>query len=266
MKKIIISAAVLIAAVSCQEAIITDKADGAIAVHIETSAAVEVVTKADANTVSPDNFAVYVKSGDNLIKSFAKYVDMPDQIKVPAGEYVVSAENVTIADSFKSADDSNDPWGQVRYSGQSAPIEVKAGETATECSFTCTMANTALSIDFGENIRYHFSEIKVTAATANSRSLEYTTATTQKVGYFSPETLTYTFIGKYLDEETPMSITGTRALQAATHLHLTFDISEQNGTIGKPTITVIADCEDLNETITVDPSENGSFVDDNVTE
>lgn len=278
MKKIIISAAVLIAAVSCQEAIIVDKADGAIAVNINASAAVEVLTKTDgeagsgsntgsgeANTVSPDDFAVYVKYGQNVIKSYAKYSDITGPITVPAGSYVVSAENISVHDSFKSADNPTDPWGQVRYAGESGLLDVEVGPDPTPCSFTCTMANTAVSIAFSDNIKYHFSEIKVVVSTENSRSLDYTTSTTEKVGYFLPETLNYTFIGKYLDETTPMSITGSRSLEAATHLHLTFDISEQIGSVGKPTIVVDATCTDLNRTIMVDPSD-GSFIEENVTE
>jgi hypothetical protein len=37
-------------------------------------------------------------------------------------------------------------------------------------------------------------------------------------------------------------------------------MSQQNGAVGKPEIIVDTTCEDLYETITVDPSEGGSFV------
>ena len=63
-----------------------------------------------------------------------------------------------------------------------------------------------------------------------------------------------------------MQIVGTKELSAATHLHLTFTINEQVGNLGKPVINVVADCQDLNKTITVDPSEGGSFSEEDVTE
>ncbi len=262
MKKTAIFTAALglMAAVSCQEVIMSDRADGAISVHIENSPVVEVITKAESgestSEVSPDNFKVYIKSTD---KSFVMdpyiYKDMPTQITVPAGFYIVSAENVNEQEALAQPDS----WGQVRYYGESDSQEVKAGQSATQYNFTCYMVNTALSIDFSEKISTHFKDFKVTAFT-DGRNLEYTTSTTDKVGYFTPGTLTYVFTGKYMDETSPMTITGTRTVAKATHLHLTFDISEQNGTVDKPTIIVDASCTDLNTTITVDPSENGSFV------
>ena len=278
MKKIIIAATALVAFISCQETIITDKEDGAISVYIDASAAVQVVTKGDAATgegagedatdqqLTADDFAVYVKSVDYVVQKYDKYSMMPDKITVPAGEYVVSAENISIADSFKSEEDPADPWGQVRYAGQSGKLDVKPGPDPTPCSFTCTMANTALSIDFSDNLKYHFTDIKVSVSNATSRSLEYTAQTTDKVGYFTPETITYIFSGKYMDETAPMQIVGTKELSAATHLHLTFTINEQVGNLGKPVINVVADCQDLNKTITVDPSEGGSFSEEDVTE
>ena len=270
MKKIILTAAALVALASCQETIITDREDGAISVSIDASAAVEVVTKGDTdadagtteNELTADDFAVYVKSGDLVVKSFDKYSAIEGPVTVPAGEYVVSAENVSIAESFKS----NDNWGQVRYYGDSGNLEVKAGPDPTPCQFTCTMANAAVSIDFSDNIKYHFKDIKVYVSTASSRSLEYTTETTDKVGYYAPETMEYIFTGKYMDETEPMSIKGTKTLAAATHLHLTFTINEQTGTLGKPQITVVDTCTDLNTTITVDPSENGSFTEEDKTD
>lgn len=248
---------VLVAAMSCQEAIITDKADGAISVNIDASPVVELVTKTDgetASTLSADNFNVYVRSEDVLYREYI-YKDMPDQIKVPAGTYTVSADNLTESASLTS----NSGWGEVRYFGQSEPKAVVAGETPTEYSFTCTMANTALSINFDSSISTYFEDFKVIAYTEDTRKLHYTSETTSAVGYFSPGTLKYTFTGTYMDDTTPMAIDGTKTLDAAKHLHLTFRISEQNGPVGKPVITVDSTCDDLNSTITVDPSENGSF-------
>ena len=261
MKKtaIFTAALALMAAVSCQEVILSDREDGAISVHIENSPVVEVLTKTDTgeNTeVSTDNFNVYIKSADNsYVKEPYIYKDMPSQITVPAGFYVVSADNVTVEQSLTQPD----AWGQVRYFGQSDSQEVKAGQAATQYSFTCYMANTALSINFSDKISAHFKNFKVTAYT-DGRQLDYTTSTTDKVGYFTPGTLTYVFTGTYMDETSPMTIRGTRTVAGATHLHLTFDISEQNGTVDKPEIIVDASCTDLNTTITVDPSENGTFV------
>jgi hypothetical protein len=185
---------------------------------------------------------------------------MPSVITIPAGFYTVSAENVTESQALTVPD----IWGQVRYAGATAQKEVVAGQEPTQFSLTCKMVNTAVSVVFGENIDKHFTDYKITAYTVDTRKLEYTPANTvgetPAVGYFSSGVaVNYVFTGTYKLENEPMTITGSKMLQPATHLHLTFKMSEQNGAIGKPEITIDTTCEDLYETITVDPSEGGSF-------
>ena len=153
----------------------------------------------------------------------------------------------------------------MRYAGTSEQKEVVAGLNPTSYSLTCTMVNTAVSVVFGENIDKHFKDYKITAYTVDTRKLEYTPSNTTgenpTVGYFSSGVaINYVFTGTYVIENEPMTITGTKMLQPATHLHLTFRMSQQNGTVGKPEIIVDTTCEDLYETITVDPSEGGSFI------
>lgn len=251
MKTRILTLLTLAAVVSCQEALIERRADGRLTLDLKNSPVVEVVTKAEE--VSTDDFNVYVKSDD---ASFTYvYKDMPEVVTVPVGFYTVSAENVTETVSLSKPDQ----WGQVRYYGITGQKEVTAGINPVEYSLTCTMANTAVSVVFGENIDKHFVDYSVTAYTVGTRKLTYLPSNS-KTGYFSPETLYYEFTGKYLDDSEPMTITGSRPLQPATHLHLTFRMSEQNGVVGKPEIIVDSTCDDLYETITVDPSEGGSFI------
>ncbi len=260
MKKILFISILVAAAASCQKPMIMRQADGKISVHVENSPVVEVVTKADGDAadVPVGDFNVYISS-DAATFTYV-YDEMPKIVTVPVGTYVVSADNVTEAQSLAQPDQ----WGQVRYAGESEAKPVAAGTDATEYSLTCTMVNTALSVVFGENIDKHFDNYTVTAYTDDSRKLVYdsdnTIGETPAVGYFSPAALNYEFTGTFMEESEPLTIRGTKQLRAATHLHLTFRISEQNGSVGKPEIIVDATCEDLYETITVDPSNGGSFV------
>lgn len=245
-------------AVSCQEIIIHNDAMGTLSLQLENSPVVEVVTKA-SDEVSVDEFNVYVKSA-NTTFSYV-YKDMPSVITVPVGFYTVSADNVTETESLTQPD----KWGQVRYAGTSDQKEVVAGGTPTSYSLTCRMVNTAVSMTFGENIDKHFKDFKITAYTDNTRQLEYTPSNTSGdspvVGYFNGgATLNYVFSGTYIIDNEQMTITGSKTLQAATHVHMTFRMSGQNGSVGKPEIVVDTSCEDLYETITVDPSGDGSFV------
>lgn len=250
---------ILAVSASCQKSLIERQAEGQIALQLQNSPVIETVTKAGDADVNVDDFNVYVSSDDATFTYI--YKDMPTVITVPVGFYTVSADNITETESLTTPD----IWGQVRYAGTSEEKEVVAGVNPTQFSLTCTMVNTAVSVVFGENIDKHFTDYKITAYTVDTRKLEYTpentTGTTPAVGYFSSGiALNYVFSGTYIIDDEPMTITGSKQLLPATHLHLTFRMSEQNGTVGKPEIIVDTTCEDLYETITVDPSEGGSFV------
>lgn len=246
IKTLALAALAILPAVSCQEMLIERRADGRLSLHLESSPVVEVVTKSDA--VSTDNFKVYVSSADETFEYI--YKDMPAVVTVPVGRYVVSAENV----SSSEAASMPDKWGQVRYYGISEEQEVGSDINPTEYSLTCTMVNTAVSVVFDENIGKHFKDYSVKAYTVTDRALDYYPSSS-KVGYFGEQTLNYEFSGKYIEDSEPVSITGTKTLQPATHLHLTVKMSGQNGSFLKPEIVVDARCEDVYEEITVDPTD-----------
>ncbi len=235
--------------VSCQEQLIERQMNGSLSVHVENSPAVEVVTKA-GETVPTDNFNVYVKSSDASYSQSYIYSAMPAVVMVPIGTYTVSAENVSEAASLSQPDER----GQVRYFGETAPKEVAASTAPTNFDLTCRMVNTAVSVVFGENIAKHFTDYKVTVHTVETRSLVFDSGNSAPA-YFIPATLHYEFSGKFMEEDTPMTVTGTKNLSAATHIHLTFDISGQNGTVGKPEITVDDSYENLYDTVMVDPTD-----------
>lgn len=259
MKKYIMIWASFLTLLSCQKGIIQKEAEGTLSLQLDNSPVVEVLTKADGDAVVTDDFNVYVSSDDATFTYV--YKDMPSVITVPVGFYTISADNVTETESLTSPD----RWGQVRYAGTSERKEVLAGVDPTVFTLTCTMVNTAVSVVFGENIDKHFTDYRITAYTTDTRKLEYTPENTAgenpAVGYFSSGVaLNYVFSGTYIIGNEPMTISGSRTLQPATHLHLTFRMSEQNGTVGKPEIIVDTKCDDLYETITVDPSDGGSFL------
>ncbi len=250
MRKAIFISALLFAAVSCQKPLIMRHATGAIEVHVDNSPVVDIVTKA-GETVTADEFMVYVESSEGVMTYEGLYKDMPAPLIVPVGTYTVSAENVTEAAALEG-------WGQVRYYGASQAKEVKQGDVPTSYDFTCRMVNAAVSVLFDENIASHFSEYSVSVHTEEARKLVYNEANTlSAVGYFAPGTMTFEFSGKLADDGQAIRISGTKTLAAATHLNLTFCISQQNGSL-KPEITVDATYEVLYSTVTIDP-EDGSF-------
>ncbi len=250
MKKFFIIISVFLGLTACQENLIERRADGVISVSLGNSPAVEVLTKA-GEQVAVDNFNVYIINGGSTYRTYI-YKDMSQPVLVPAGIYSVSADNISESESVEA-------WGQVRYAGTTESKEVVAGDDVTEFTLTCKMVNAAVSVVYGENIAAYFDDFKVTVYTDEARKLVYE-PTTESVGYFLPGTLYYEFSGKYMNETKPMVIKGSKSLTAATHLHLNFRISEQNGYVGKPEIIVDTTCEDLYETVSVDPTDGGSFI------
>lgn len=261
IKKLTFVLMMLAAQTACQSSLIEDRQTyGSLSLQLDNSSAVQVTTRADdGDAVSVDDFNVYVSSDDATFSYV--YKDMPSVVTLPVGLYVVSADNITEAQALSLPDE----WGQVRYAGTSEQVNVVAGLNPVYVSLTCKMVNTAVSVVFGENIDKHFSGYSITAYTDESRKLVFTPENTvgenPATAYYSPEKkLNYVFAGTYLDDSEPMVITGSKLLQPATHLHLTFRMSEQNGSVGRPVIEVDTTCEDLYETITVDPTEDGSFI------
>lgn len=257
MKKTILTILTSIAVLSCQRVVIEDMQMGTLSLKVNNKTLVDMQTKAE-ETVSTDNFNVTVAS-PSYTRTFV-YSDMPSMLAVPADTYTVSAENVSEAESVSLPD----TWGQKRFAGQTRGIVVSASKNSP-VTVNCQMVNSAVSIVFDSSITENFTGYSIQAYTDQARKLTFDANTTSKIAYFPADyELTYVFNGTYNKDGKSVSITGTRVLAAATHIHLTFKMNlpqeDTNGSIGKPQIIVDETCTDLYETLTVDPSNGGSFV------
>lgn len=257
MKKTILTILTLLTVLSCQRVVIEDMQMGTLSLKVNNKTLVDMQTKAE-ETVSTDNFNVTVAS-PSYTRTFV-YSELPLFLAVPADTYTVSAENVSEAESVSLPD----TWGQKRFAGQTRGIVVSASQNSS-VTVNCQMVNSAVSIVFDSSITENFTGYSIQAYTNQARKLTFDANTTSKIAYFPADyELTYVFSGTYKKDGQPVSITGTRVLAAATHIHLTFKMNlpqeDTNGSIGKPQIIVDETCTDLYETLTVDPSNGGSFV------
>lgn len=257
MKKTILTILMSLAVLSCQRVVIEDMQMGTLSLKVNNKTLVDMQTKAE-ETVSTDNFNVTVAS-PSYTRTFV-YSELPLFLAVPADTYTVSAENVSEAESVSLPD----TWGQKRFAGQTRGIVVSASQNSS-VTVNCQMVNSAVSIVFDSSITENFTGYSIQAYTNQARKLTFDANTTSKIAYFPADyELTYVFSGTYKKDGQPVSITGTRVLAAATHIHLTFKMNlpqeDTNGSIGKPQIIVDETCTDLYETLTVDPSNGGSFV------
>lgn len=253
MKRIFIFLTLLSAVLSCQKVVIERNADGAISVQVDNKPTVEVVTKSE--TVSTDDFNVYVKGPDNYSKTYI-YKDMDPVLYVPAGSYYVESDNCTKEKSLEG-------WGLRRYHGKSETKEVKSEQT-TSFAVTCSMVNTAVSVNFTGNFDRFMSEgyiLTVYTSDATSRKLEFTkentTSTTPAVGYFYPDAkLKYSFTGKDKDGQDIVPIEGELDILKAKHYNLNIKIKGDYDNGLKPEITVDTTCETLETDIEIDPTED----------
>lgn len=257
MKKTILTILTSLAVLSCQRVVIEDMQMGTLSLKVNNKTLVDMQTKAE-ETVSTDNFNVTVAS-PSYTRTFV-YSELPLFLAVPADTYTVSAENVSEAESVSLPD----TWGQKRFAGQTRGIVVSASQNSS-VTVNCQMVNSAVSIVFDSSITDNFTGYSIQAYTNQARKLTFDANTTSKIAYFPADyELTYVFSGTYNKDGKSVSITGTRVLAAATHIHLTFKMNlpqeDTNGSIGKPQIIVDETCTDLYETLTVDPSNGGSFV------
>ncbi len=244
------TALLLLTAVSCQEQLIERRAEGILAVRLESSSKVEIVTKAEGPEVSPDNFNVYVTSDRGTTRYV--YDEMEGGVPVISGMYTVAADNVTEDEAISTPNQ----WGQPRYYGISARKEVPVGYDVTTFSVNCEMVNSAVSVIFDESVTEKFSAYEVVAYTAEGRELTFdssnTVGTAPAVAYFTPATLNYEFTGTLADGGKVVNSTGTSALAPKTHLKLTFKVEDNSGTIGL-NITVDTDYEIVSEFVYVNP-------------
>lgn len=268
MRRISIIATAFLTLVSCQEVLIVDKADGAIAVMLENSPVVELVTKSgetegsdDGSTSEPgvdvSDFNVYITSDvAGFVPINKKYNQMDSVMNVKVGDYTIYADNVTPEASVTG-------WGQLRYACEHVTKTVSSG-VATSFHLACSMVNTAVSVQFVGNFAEYVSEgykVVVYTEDAQERRLEYTAANTAgeipAVGYFTPSAyIDYSFVGKNKDGEDLDPIAGRLEIAPATHLTLRFKIKgDESGHLNKPTITVNTDCEDIPLDVEVDPSK-----------
>ena len=258
MKRMIICIAVMTALLfSCQKPETVRYASLKIAAQV-----VEPMTR----TVTENDMTVYI-DGENFHASYA-YAELPDVIDVPVNSdvrYVIRAENIT----EEEAETKPDAWGQKRYAGESDTLVNVIVDTVRNnvdpyyytIHLKCTVANSMLSVVFDQSVLTYYSEPKVTAYTDTDRKLEFTpdNAAEAMAHFTADKQLFMEFTGLF-------NISGERKfhmdsieLQPNMHYTMTFKMEFTEGGLSQPVITVDEFCEDIYETMTVDPSDNGVF-------
>lgn len=245
-------------AFSCQKTETVDYASLKIDAQV-----IEPMTKA----VTEDDMTVFI-DGEGFHAQYS-YSSLPDYIDVPVDKdipYLVSAENVTVEESLTQPD----IWGQRRYAGS---VEVLVDRFMQKdednknvplyypVTVRCIVANSILSVIFDQSVMAYYTDPKVVAYTDKDRKLEFTpdNAASAQAHFTSGKMMYVDFSGLFKVSGEQKSRMYSIELEPATHYTLTFKMQNTEGAIAQPSITVIETCEDIYETMTVDPSDNGKF-------
>ncbi len=226
-----------------------------------------VVIEARTKAVTPDDMNVYI-DGENFHQEYS-YSALPSLIPVPVDKdipYIIMAENITV----KEAETLPDEWGQIRYAG-TEEVLVDRFMTKDEndenipltypVTVNCIVANTMLSVVFDESVLTYYTDPKVVAFTDRDRKLEFTpdNASTALAYFTSGQQMFFEFTGLFNVSGESRSRMDVIEIAPATHYTLTFRMTSVEGSLAKPEITVIETCENIYETLTVDPSDDGVF-------
>lgn len=259
MRKLMIFMTIMsLLAFSCQKPETVDYASLKIDAQV-----IEPMTKA----VTEGDMTVFI-DGEDFHAQYS-YSLLPDYIDVPVDKdipYVVSAENVTIEESLTKPD----IWGQRRYAGSVQVLVDRFMQKDEDdknvplyypVTVRCMVANSILSVVFDPSVLTYYTDPKVVAYTDAGRKLEFTPDNAaSSLAHFTAEKMMYfDFSGLFKVSGEQKSHMDCIELEPATHYTLTFKMQNTEGSLGQPSITVIETCEDIYETMTVDPSDDGKF-------
>lgn len=273
MKKIMIAAAVLAALTACNKTLIEgpmpDSEYGYI--NFGLSSDIEIVDTKAATTVEKNNstYNVYLKKDgayqwSNNYKEYSEITEA--DLKVPAGAYVIEAENYTEAE----AESANGGYGDVRVKGTFGDITVTAGATTQKVTVNCTPVNAKVTVGFADGFTTTFTSATVklidgtrnltmsnlatvqSSGEGNSVTYTHTTENNTSVAYFNVDNDTLSWSIEATVDNKSKVFNGTFTVQANKWNMITFKAGK-NGNI---TFDISADTsisESVNINQEVDP-------------
>lgn len=147
--------------------------------YLDVEEDASLLTKAEAEVTYESLRVDILKEEGDTVKTYSDYLNevKGQRLILPAGTYTVAVRS-------NGADQA--AWETPLYEG-SEEVEVKANEI-TNTRVVCKIANTKVSVVYGESVKAHFIDYQTTVSNA-SGSLTYT-RDEYRAGYFTPEKLT----------------------------------------------------------------------------
>ena len=232
MKKVFIMTALTVLAASCQRLEMSKPLQyGSLSVAMDAEVKVEAVTKAPATAEELANYKVKVIGQDQASTSYYDGLYSAFKpLKLPLGTYTVSAENCTST----VAETGN---GCKRLFG-STEVTISESNLNPTAEFTCSVANTLVTVEFDKSATDHISDLEVSLKGGTSgRTVPVTTTGTEV--WFNPSTVSWAITGNIASINKAVDIKGSKDLVAKNHLKIVVSVNLENGQISAaPTITL----------------------------
>lgn len=232
MKKVFILTALTVLAASCQRLEMSKPLQyGSLSVAMDAEVKVEAVTKAPATAEELANYKVKVIGQDQASTSYYDGLYSAFKpLKLPLGTYTVSAENCTST----VAETGN---GCKRLFG-STEVTISESNLNPTAEFTCSVANTLVTVEFDKSATDHISDLEVSLKGGTSgRTVPVTTTGTEV--WFNPSTVSWAITGNIASINKAVDIKGSKDLVAKNHLKIVVSVNLENGQISAaPTITL----------------------------
>lgn len=194
------------------------------------------------STIAPEDFCVDILQNETVVKHFQRYADMPSQVELPLGDYIIKAYRGTPAIASFSGE---------YFLGKSTFAIKPAQRTAID--LICYSGDVKISAIYTEKFKEVFSDYSVTITSVNSNKSILFEKDDARIGYFAPGDIsmvmhvTKAIGGKSFDINLPTQ----KNLQPRDFLKLTFDV-DPNTLNGDVVVSIITDESTNDKNISID--------------
>lgn len=222
--------------VACNEEPFSEGGEGDIILNAKVSAEMEVVTRADNETLQ-NSLIVWISNDKGVVRKYNSYDEIPSKINLLSGHYIAEA---WAGDSVPASFD------EIWYKG-AQEFDVKKG-TTSNVEINCKIANVGVSVQYDDNIENVLRNPMMVVGHKGG-NLTFADEDVSRRGYFMmpsfDKNLTYTLTGTKIDGN-DFTYTGViEDAKPATEYILRVICNEKTDDVGGAIFSIIIDSKEI---------------------